>query len=73
MKRFMLLMIGLTLLALTGCSTLTVTSPDGTTLKYNSFMGTTDNLKTGGTIPVTFKGAGSLDLQALMDAMKVTK
>jgi hypothetical protein len=70
MKKFILLIIGLTLLALVGCSTLSVIASDGTTLKYSSFMGTTDNLKIGGVIPITFKGAGSLDLQALMDAMK---
>ena len=51
----------LVILALMGCSTLTVVAPDGTTLKYNSFMGTTDNLKTGGTIPVEFKGKQTID------------
>ena len=63
------LLILLLFLLFTGCSTLTVTSSDGTVLKYTSFMGTTDNLKTGGSIPVEFKGKQTIDpgtVQALL-------
>jgi hypothetical protein len=68
MRKLIGLVIAIMLLM--GCSTLNITAKDGTVLSYTSFMASTDNLKVGGTIPVTFKGAGTLDLQALLDAMK---
>ena len=58
---------------LTGCSTLNVTAPDGTTLKYSSFMGTTDTLKgTMGAANIEFKGKQNIDpatVQSILGGM----
>jgi hypothetical protein len=52
----------LMILALAGCAPLTIQAPDGTIIKYSSFMASTDDLQvTSGATTIKLKSKTNLD------------
>lgn len=68
MKRLMILAV--LLFALAGCSTMSYTSKDGTTVTYKRLLTGSDVKMKVGDVSIQSQGAGALDLQTMLDLLK---